>query len=77
MSDPPVVLERDGPVARLILNRPEAGNAIDLPLARAMMEAAITCDEDDAIRCVLPAGCSAPAATLLPSPARARACLPC
>jgi 2-(1,2-epoxy-1,2-dihydrophenyl)acetyl-CoA isomerase len=50
---PPLLFERDGPVARLTLNRPTAANAIDLPLARALMLAAITCDEDDSIRCVL------------------------
>lgn len=40
-------------VARLTLNRPVAGNSIDVELARGLMEAAIQCDEDDAIRAVL------------------------
>lgn len=39
-------------VARLTLNRPAAGNSIDVVLARALMEASIRCDEDDSIRCV-------------------------
>jgi 2-(1,2-epoxy-1,2-dihydrophenyl)acetyl-CoA isomerase len=56
MSDQPLLFERDGAVARLTLNRPQAGNAIDVPLARALMEASIVCDEDDAIRCVLLTG---------------------
>jgi 2-(1,2-epoxy-1,2-dihydrophenyl)acetyl-CoA isomerase len=51
-----LLFERDGPVARITLDRPEAGNAIDLPMARALMEAAIACNEDDAIRCVLMTG---------------------
>lgn len=48
--------ERVGAVARLTLNRPAAANAIDLPLARELMLAAIRCDEDEAIRCVLITG---------------------
>lgn len=45
-------IEHDTGVARLTLNRPTAGNSIDVPLARALMEASIRCDEDDSIRCV-------------------------
>jgi 2-(1,2-epoxy-1,2-dihydrophenyl)acetyl-CoA isomerase len=53
-SDTPSVLfERDGAVARLTLNRPAAANAIDMVLARELMLAAIKCDEDESIRCVL------------------------
>jgi 2-(1,2-epoxy-1,2-dihydrophenyl)acetyl-CoA isomerase len=48
--------ERDGGVATLTLDRPQVGNAINVPLARALMEAAIECDEDDAIRSVLLTG---------------------
>jgi 2-(1,2-epoxy-1,2-dihydrophenyl)acetyl-CoA isomerase len=51
-----VLLERDGAVARITLNRPEVGNALDLPTAHALMEAVIACDEDDAVRCVLLTG---------------------
>lgn len=47
-----LLLEQENGVARLTLNRPTAGNSIDLDLARALMEAAIQCDEDDSIRCV-------------------------
>jgi 2-(1,2-epoxy-1,2-dihydrophenyl)acetyl-CoA isomerase len=56
MTQQPLLFERGGPVARLTLNRPEVGNAIDLPLARALMAASIACDEDDTIRCVLLSG---------------------
>jgi len=40
----------------LTLDRPNVGNAIDVPMARALMETAIACDEDDSIRCVLLTG---------------------
>lgn len=52
----PVILERDGAIARITLNRPEAGNGLDVPASRALMEAAIACDEDDDVRCVLLTG---------------------
>lgn len=51
-----MLVERAGAVARLVLNRPDAGNAIDLPLARALLDAAVMCDEDDSIRCVVLTG---------------------
>lgn len=44
--------ERDGARARIVLNRPQAGNAIDLPMAQALVTAAIACDQDETIRCV-------------------------
>lgn len=53
---PPLLFERQGAVAILTLNRPAAANAIDLALAQELMRAAITCDEDEAIRCVLLTG---------------------
>src|SRR3546814_2915828 len=58
MSDTPapVLFERQGAVVTLTLNRPATGNGINVPLARALMEAAIACDEDDAIRCVVLTG---------------------
>ena len=49
-------VERDGAVMRLTLDRPAVGNAIDIPMARAFMDAAILCDEDDGVRCVLISG---------------------
>ncbi len=56
VSESPLLFTREDGIARLTLNRPKAGNAIDVPLARALMEAAIACDEDDSIRCVLMTG---------------------
>ena len=49
----PVLLERKGAVAYLTLNRPDAGNAIDVAMARALLEAAIACDIDPSLRCVV------------------------
>jgi 2-(1,2-epoxy-1,2-dihydrophenyl)acetyl-CoA isomerase len=46
---------RDG-VAHLTLDRPEAANAIDLGLARELVEASKTCDSDPRIRAVLLSG---------------------
>lgn len=56
MSSVPLLLQVEGSVARLTLNRPESGNAIDLPLARALAEAALRCETDAAIRCVVLSG---------------------
>lgn len=51
-----VILERDGAVARIVLARPDAGNALDVPMARALLSAAIACDEDASVRAVLLTG---------------------
>ena len=55
MSDP-VLVSIDGAVATLTLDRPSLGNTIDLPLARGLLAAAIRCDQDPAIRCVVLTG---------------------
>lgn len=46
----------EGGVATLTLNRPAAGNALDMTLARALLDAAIQCDQDETIRCVVLTG---------------------
>lgn len=51
-----LLFERQGAIARLTLNRPAVANAIDVPLARALMEASTVCDEDESIRCVVLTG---------------------
>lgn len=56
MSDAPVLLAVADGVARVTLNRPEAGNAVDIPMARALVEASIRCQTDAAIRCVVLTG---------------------
>jgi 2-(1,2-epoxy-1,2-dihydrophenyl)acetyl-CoA isomerase len=55
MSEEQAVLriEREGAVVVLTLNRPRAGNALDLVLSRALMNAAIACDQDATVRAVL------------------------
>jgi 2-(1,2-epoxy-1,2-dihydrophenyl)acetyl-CoA isomerase len=49
-------LSIEGAVALIELDRPHVGNALDVPMTRSLMEAAIRCDDDDAIRCVLITG---------------------
>lgn len=55
-APPPLLVNIEGGVARLTLNRPAQGNAIDLPLALALAEAATRCKDDAAIRCVVLTG---------------------
>jgi len=43
-------------VARITLNRPESGNALNMQMAKEMMEVALTCDEDPQVRAVLLSG---------------------
>lgn len=56
MSDSPVLLHIDDAIATLTLNRPAAGNSVDQPLADALLDAAILCDTDPSIRCVVLTG---------------------
>ncbi|MBZ9646099.1 enoyl-CoA hydratase/isomerase family protein [Sphingobium sp. 3R8] len=56
MSALPVLVSVDGAVATLTLNRPAAGNTVNQPLADALLDAAIRCDNDPAIRCVVLTG---------------------
>ncbi len=51
-----VRFEVDGAVATITLDRPEVGNAVDVPMARELMELAIRCEGDAAIRCVVLTG---------------------
>jgi 2-(1,2-epoxy-1,2-dihydrophenyl)acetyl-CoA isomerase len=54
--DAPVLVTVEGGVATLTLNRPTAGNTINMALAQALLQAAIRCDGDPAIRCVVMTG---------------------
>lgn len=47
------MFEREGSVARLVLNRPDAGNAIDVGLADALASAAEEVAGDESVRCVI------------------------
>ncbi|RFQ06028.1 enoyl-CoA hydratase [Pseudomonas putida] len=55
MSESVLLTVKDG-VATVVLSRPEQGNAIDLPMARALLKAAIACDQDEAVRVVVMTG---------------------
>src|SRR5688500_3050879 len=46
----------EGPVATIVLDRPDIGNAFTIPMARELLETAIRCERDDAIRCVVVTG---------------------
>ncbi len=51
-----IILEQSGGVAKITLNRPDAANGINLAMAQELLQAAIHCDEDSAVRCVLITG---------------------
>ncbi|HVS42484.1 MAG TPA: enoyl-CoA hydratase-related protein [Candidatus Dormibacteraeota bacterium] len=52
----PVLLDLDGAVARLRLNRPEASNGLDVSLLRALHDAVLACHADPRVRAVLLSG---------------------
>jgi 2-(1,2-epoxy-1,2-dihydrophenyl)acetyl-CoA isomerase len=56
MAEDPVLIEREGGLVVLTLNRPEAYNAIDGPTMEALLGALIECDEDASVRAVLLTG---------------------
>lgn len=52
MINDTVTMEVQDAVAHLTLNRPKAGNSLDLDMARALLAAAERCDQDPAVRSV-------------------------
>jgi len=56
MSDEILTIEARANVAWITLNRPKAGNALDIDLAEALEAAARKCDEDPDIRAVVLTG---------------------
>src|SRR5690606_38693745 len=48
-----VKIHRKNGVMTITLNRPEAGNAINLAMAQDLMQASIHADQDAGVRCVL------------------------
>jgi len=56
MSEASVLVTRSGPTAHITLNRPAQGNAIDLGMARELAAAALACDIDPSVRCVVLTG---------------------
>ena len=53
MSQPTIDLTIQNGIAQLTLNRRTAANAMNLELARELIEAALQCDEDPAVRAVV------------------------
>ncbi|MHC4046810.1 enoyl-CoA hydratase/isomerase family protein [Bradyrhizobium vignae] len=56
MSEASVLLAVEHSIARITLNRPEKGNALDQAMADALLDIAIRCASDEAIRCVVLTG---------------------
>ncbi len=56
MSDDLVILKVEDGVATITLNRPQVGNAVDLPMARSLRDAVIQCADDGGVRCVVLTG---------------------
>lgn len=52
-QDAPILVRQDGPVARVVLNRARARNALNLPMCHALREAFETLDADTATRVVM------------------------
>jgi 2-(1,2-epoxy-1,2-dihydrophenyl)acetyl-CoA isomerase len=46
----------EGAIATITLDRPQVGNAVDIPMAREFMELAIRCEGDAGVRCVVLTG---------------------
>jgi 2-(1,2-epoxy-1,2-dihydrophenyl)acetyl-CoA isomerase len=54
--NPTVLIEVDGGVATLTLNRPESSNALTLALAKELLAAALACEADARVRAVVVTG---------------------
>ena len=52
MSDP-IFVTQDGPIATVVLNRPEKLNAISVAMSRRLREIMEACDRDEALRCIV------------------------
>lgn len=56
IPDGPVLLDIDDGIARIRLNRPEASNAVDVPLLQALHAAALRCHAEPGVRVVVLSG---------------------
>jgi 2-(1,2-epoxy-1,2-dihydrophenyl)acetyl-CoA isomerase len=56
MSDACVLVTRSGSITQITLNRPAQGNAINLSMAHQLAAAALECDTDPSVRCVVLTG---------------------
>lgn len=52
MSETPLEVSIENGIARLVINRPDQGNALNDALSQALLETAVNCDEDPAVRLV-------------------------
>lgn len=52
----PILLEITEKIARITLNRPDKGNALDQAMADALLDAAVRCANDPKVRCVVLTG---------------------
>jgi 2-(1,2-epoxy-1,2-dihydrophenyl)acetyl-CoA isomerase len=53
VSTSPLLFQREGALVRLTLNRPDALNALDVPMARALALVAAELAADQSVRCVV------------------------
>ena len=53
MSEPLVLVAREGAVATLTLNRPKALNALNRDLTRALRESVLAAEQDRSVRCLV------------------------
>src|SRR6202171_742896 len=51
--DPPILIERDGAIATVILNRPEKLNALTRPMWKRLGDAFEELSADDSVRCIV------------------------
>ena len=51
--DPTILLERDGAIATVILNRPEKLNALTRPMWRRLGEVFVELSSDESVRCIV------------------------
>jgi len=56
MAEPLVEFSASQGIGRIVLNRPDAGNAFGIPMALELLDIAARCHDDDAIRCVVLTG---------------------
>jgi 2-(1,2-epoxy-1,2-dihydrophenyl)acetyl-CoA isomerase len=56
MAENPVLIEQEGGLAILTLNRADSYNAFDGPLAESFLAALVECDEDRSVRAVMITG---------------------
>ena len=55
-KDCPLLVQREGAMVTLTLNRPQNGNALNQEMGEALLDQAIRCDNDETIRCVVLTG---------------------